>query len=67
MNHLLLDYLVYLENYWVYLLLMLLCIIFSSYAQYKVTHSYQKYATMPSRNGLTADIVARNILALVKW
>jgi len=62
MNHLLLDYLVYLENYWVYLLLMLLCIIFSSYAQYKVTHSYQKYATMPSRNGLTADIVARNIL-----
>lgn len=59
---LLLDYYAYLENYWLYLLLMLICIIFSSYAQYKVKSSYDKYATMPSKNGLPAEVISRNIL-----
>ena len=62
MSHLLLNYYAYLESYWVYLLLMLLCIVFSSYAQYRVTHSYQKYSLIPSKNGMSAEVIALNIL-----
>ena len=62
MISLLLDYYAYLENYWLFLVLMLICIAFSSYAQHKVNSTYRDYSTMPTQNGETADSVARRIL-----
>lgn len=54
----------YMQDYFVFLVGILLCMVFSAIANHKVNSSYDRYNSVPTRSGYTGADAARRLLAL---